>query len=167
MPGAKLWNAAAPGLAVVWRRLPHWLQWAVMRLHSPAYMVGVSAVCLNRRGTALILEHRFADDENRWGLPGGLLQRGEDPEDGLRREIHEEIGLTVGHLTPLSVERHGRLLNLVYLCRVEQDPPRLQQAELTAWQWCDPATVDLPLRQHHLRALRLVAAGRSAAPKQG
>ena len=30
------------------------------------------------------------------GFPGGLVDAGEDPVQGLNREMHEEIGLQVG-----------------------------------------------------------------------
>lgn len=32
---------------------------------------------------------------NMWGVPGGKLEEGETPEDGLVREIYEEIGVVV------------------------------------------------------------------------
>ena len=37
-----------------------------------------------------------------WYLPGGGLRRSEDPADGLRREIREELGIDVGRLNPLG-----------------------------------------------------------------
>src|SRR4051794_21976938 len=33
--------------------------------------------------------------EGRWTLPGGGIDHGEDPRDGLRREVYEETGLDV------------------------------------------------------------------------
>ena len=41
-----------------------------------------------------MLEHVFRPD-NGWGVPGGFLTRGEQPEAGLRRELREEIGIEV------------------------------------------------------------------------
>ena len=41
-----------------------------------------------------------------WDLPGGYLDRGEDPMASMVREIREETGLTVNGLRPFDVEAH-------------------------------------------------------------
>ncbi len=51
-----------------------------------------------------------------WGLPGGLLQRGEDPATGVVREVMEEVGLridVVGAPVPV-VEPHPQRIDLVF-----------------------------------------------------
>lgn len=38
-----------------------------------------------------------------WGLPGGRLERDENPKDGILREISEETGLTVDLIAPVDI----------------------------------------------------------------
>lgn len=57
-------------------------------------LAGVSVVITNLNGDVLLLRHTYGPDV--WGLPGGGLHRGEDPESCARREVHEELGMTLG-----------------------------------------------------------------------
>lgn len=63
-------------------------------LATPRQATGALGVIVGRDGRVLIAEHLTRPEEP-WGLPGGWLQRGELPEDGLVREIEEELGLAV------------------------------------------------------------------------
>jgi 8-oxo-dGTP diphosphatase len=55
-----------------------------------------------------------------WGPPGGRLLRNEDPEQGLKREIHEETALEVVVVQPVTTwfgKFQGEyLLSIDYLC---------------------------------------------------
>ena len=61
-----------------------------------------------------------------WDIPGGFLEEGEDPRDGLRRELREETGLEVEPERFLGVwmDRYGgdstaeATLNLYWTARV-------------------------------------------------
>ena len=66
------------------RRIVRWL--------SPSYTVG--AICLIERSDGRVLLVRQVY-RNSWGIPGGLLERGEDPASAARREVLEETGLEV------------------------------------------------------------------------
>src|SRR5689334_1316990 len=54
---------------------------------------GVDEVLLTRMSSTTRIE-------DRWTLPGGGIDHGEDPRDGLRREVYEETGL---HVEPGAV----------------------------------------------------------------
>jgi|HubBroStandDraft_6_1064221.scaffolds.fasta_scaffold1135321_1 8-oxo-dGTP diphosphatase len=86
-PSRLLMRALAP----LWRRLPSPVQDAFVRLREPLFLVSVAGVISDGHDRVLLLEHRFRVSV--WGLPGGLVARGEQPEDTLRREVREEVGV--------------------------------------------------------------------------
>jgi ADP-ribose pyrophosphatase YjhB (NUDIX family) len=69
----------------------------------PLFLVS-AGVYLERDGKILILERAAGALIGFWSLPGGLLDAGESPEDGARRELFEEAGLRpAGPLTLVAV----------------------------------------------------------------
>lgn len=70
--------------------------------------VGVYAVAVHRRSVLLTLLHASDPDGGLWTLPGGGLDFGEQPENGLHREVFEETGLA-GEITGfLGVDSYVR-----------------------------------------------------------
>lgn len=63
-----------------------------MRFTHTRFTVTAGAVIFNDQKQVLLLKHRFRAGTG-WGLPGGFLERGEQPIEALRRELREEIGL--------------------------------------------------------------------------
>src|SRR3954466_5714965 len=50
---------------------------------------------LQRDGKVLLSERGIQPRRGLWDLPGGFLEEGEEPLDGLAREFREETGLAV------------------------------------------------------------------------
>ena len=74
------------------RRSPRVLRRLVVRMSTPNYTLGAVAVCLDSAGRVLLVRSRHHAS---WGLPGGLVRRGEQPVDGVTRELREELGVEV------------------------------------------------------------------------
>lgn len=53
------------------------------------YRVAVKALIKNNKGEILLVKEKSGE----WDLPGGGLDHGETPEDGIRRELFEELGV--------------------------------------------------------------------------
>jgi ADP-ribose pyrophosphatase YjhB (NUDIX family) len=73
-------------------RLPRWLRVFLIRRLSPDFHVGAMCVVRRRDGAVLLLRNSYRPG---WGLPGGMLRRGEAVVDAVLREVREEVGLEV------------------------------------------------------------------------
>jgi 8-oxo-dGTP diphosphatase len=74
-----------------------------MRRRYPSRpILGVGAIVI-RRGRVLLVQRGRAPLKGCWSLPGGALELGERIEDGVRREVLEETGLTVKPLKVFEV----------------------------------------------------------------
>lgn len=62
---------------------------------------GISVIVTNEAGEIMLLQHSYGPKA--WGLPGGGMSAGEDPEDCARRELREEVGLEAEKLEKLGV----------------------------------------------------------------
>ena len=71
-------------------RLKRW----TMSLSHPRFAVTAGAIITDNQGRVLLLKHRFRPGTG-WGMPGGFIEEGEQPEEALRRELREEVGLEV------------------------------------------------------------------------
>lgn len=125
----------------VYRRLPAGLRRRIVRFVSPSFTVG--AMCFIERddGALLLVRHSY---RKRWGVPGGLLQRGECVEDGARREVLEEVGLEIVLLgqPAVVVDPDPQRVDVIYRCRpapdADVDALRPGSAEIVEARWFLP-----------------------------
>jgi NAD+ diphosphatase len=69
-----------------------------------------AAVAVIRRGRRILLTRRAAEPyAGTWDLPGGFIEAGERPDQALRRELREELGLAVARVRVFTLEsdRYG------------------------------------------------------------
>ena len=83
--------------------------------------------------------------EGYWEFPGGKLEAGESVEEALRRELQEEIGITIGAVQPWKTEMvdYPHALVRLHFCKVFDWTGELQMHEGQAFAWQGlPVTVE-------------------------
>ena len=107
---------------------------ALFRLTRPRFSVGAVGVVFNDVDQVLLVEHIF-HPYSPWGLPGGWVERGENPRDAVVRELREELELEVEVGSVVTAELgFAQHLDLAFLCRPLNDVGRLS-SELTDYRW--------------------------------
>ena len=107
----------------------------------PLFLVS-AGVNLERDAKILVLKRAAGALVGFWGIPSGLMEHGETPEQAARRELREEAGLTAGPLTLVSVttmQIYGHhCIRLLYAGVADDGDVKLSH-EHSAAQWIDPA----------------------------
>lgn len=135
-----------------------------MRVTQTRFTVTAGALIFNNEGKVLLLKHRFRAGSG-WGIPGGFLERGEQPEEAMRRELREEIGLEVKQVeifTSRSFKRPQQV-EILFSCRADAEvKPLTIEVERAEWFSLQALPAGLPKDQRSLieRAAACGAKGR-------
>jgi ADP-ribose pyrophosphatase YjhB (NUDIX family) len=123
--------------------------------------------------TRLLLVRRAIEPyKGMWGIPGGFLENGEPPEDGLRREMREELGVVletaclftvqVGDYPSAEAAVEARfLISLYYRCAILEDavPVAGDDAAECAWFPLNALPAEIAFTQNSRALEALLKAG--------
>ena len=134
----------------------------------------VGAVIFDQQKRVLL---QLASDDNKWYVPGGAIDPGEEPADAIVREMEEETGLIVEPLRIVSVSASPHItypnghqvqyVGVTFLCRIVGGTLKVSDDESLELRFFD--TSDLPpLREdHRLRIQQALADGPPAFRYRG
>lgn len=114
-------------------------------------------------GAVLLLRHSYGPPV--WALPGGGVAKGELPEDAARREMAEELGLTLGPLDHVGVLEDivSGSPHSVHIFRVVTDEPaKPDRREVVEARLFDRDTLPANLSQRTAQCLALWRDNQSA-----
>ena len=122
-------------LGGVWRRFPRKFKRWVMTVSHPRFSVTAGAIITDERGRVLLLKHRFRPGSG-WGIPGGYINKGEQAEQALRRELREEAGLELKDVKLFAARTFKRpqQVEIIFLCRAAGEPQQLNY-EIEKAEW--------------------------------
>jgi ADP-ribose pyrophosphatase YjhB (NUDIX family) len=110
-------------LGGIWRRLPRAVRRRAAKIGQARFTVTVAAMLFDDEGRILLLEHVFRADRG-WGVPGGFINAGEQPEEALRRELREEASIEIEDVRFLFTRTLDKLkqVELYFRARVIGNP---------------------------------------------
>ena len=116
-------------------------------------LVGVGALIHDEGGRVLLIRRKFEPNKGRWSLPGGLLETGESLEEGVLREVREELGIGVRLEGLIDVadeiipDKDGRTrfhFILLDFLASPGDEKIVLNGESSAYRWFEPEKVVAP-----------------------
>lgn len=126
--------------AKLWKVLPREARKWITRSVQTKFTVSAAAIVTNEGGEVLLLDHLLRPRSG-WGLPGGFLEKNEQPEAAVRREVREETGLELNDVSIHRVRTLGRHIEIIFLATGVGDAT-VNSREIKGLQWF--ATDDLP-----------------------
>lgn len=125
----------------------------------------VTCAIIERDGLVLAAQRSAAMSlPLKWEFPGGKIDPGESPEECLRRELVEEMGVhvRVGQSLPLSIHQYPTFAVTLYpfLCTIESGEIVLHEHAAITWlppdelHTLDWAEADLPVIEAYQQGCR-------------
>jgi 8-oxo-dGTP diphosphatase len=108
--------------------------------------IATKAIIKNRDNKYLVIFKSDTEDvnPNEIDIPGGRLKFGEDVENGLKREVEEELGITIEILKPSRtwgfVKDDLHLVGITFLANYVNGNIKLS-GEHTNFQWVEKETI--------------------------
>ena len=136
----------------IFRFLPGVFRRKVVRLGQRRFTVTAGAFVFDEEGRILLLEHEFRPD-SRWGIPGGFLNKGEQPEEAMRRELREEVAVEVDDVQFLFARTlaRPRQVEIYFACTTKGKPtPSSFEIRKAGWFAPDELPDDLSRDQRRM-----------------
>lgn len=117
----------------LWKKTPRVIRLKIIRATQNTFTASAGALVTNSRKEILLLDHVLRPKSG-WGIPGGFMNHGEQPEQTISREIMEEVGLELKNIKMLRVRTIGRHLEILFSAEAEGEPEVLSR-EIKSAGW--------------------------------
>jgi ADP-ribose pyrophosphatase YjhB (NUDIX family) len=117
----------------IWKRIPGGLRLKIIRATQKKFTASVAVIITNTNGKVLLLDHILRPGSG-WGIPGGFIEHGEQPETAIRREIREEAGIELANLEMLRVRTINRHIEMLFRAE-SNDTAEVKSREIKSLGW--------------------------------
>jgi len=93
--------------------MPPSLRMTIIRTTQEKFTVSVAAIIINENDEVLLLDHVLRPASS-WGFPGGFIEHGEQPADGVKRELFEETGLELTDIELFRMQTIVRHIEILF-----------------------------------------------------
>ena len=97
--------------------------------------VGAGALLLNDQNEVLLSQRGplAKNERGKWEIPGGQIEFGETMEEGLKREVKEELGIEIEIVKMMEVydhilpDEHQHWVSPTFICRIVKGEPTIRE----------------------------------------
>jgi len=117
----------------LWRIIPSTTRAWLVRSTQSSFTVSAAAILSNEKNEVLLLNHVLRPFSG-WGFPGGFIEKGEQAEDAIRREIREEIGIEISQLQLYTIRTIGTHIEILFFAKAAGEP-KVNSVEIMEVRW--------------------------------
>ena len=125
-------------------------------------MIEVVCALIFESNRILVCQRPFDKHEGgKWEFPGGKVEPEETPQGALRREIKEELGVSVQVGKEMTPAELGKIKLMPYRCELQEEDLVLNEHLAMKWitaeeiPFLDWAAADIPISQQVARLIRV------------
>jgi 8-oxo-dGTP diphosphatase len=143
-------------IGFAWKILPPWVRLRIIRATQHKFTVSAAAIVTDGDGKVLLLNHVLRPSSG-WGLPGGFVEKGEQPEAAIRRELREETGIDLDDPKMFRVRTLGPHIEMLFVARALGEAS-IKSREITDLGWFDIESMPEEMNQGQKGLIREVFA---------